>query len=684
MGKWGCWGFLGVYCIATAAVAAVSLTDMGPLEAELEAQLTSGDSAAPEDEFKLLLSMSDRAADSSYTDRRAYRYSVCYAASNLKKFDQALEAEKQLKADALAVQDEIGMAYAELCASYMATSHEQYELAFQQALFAAKRAEALPNYPKLSFRAGIMAGDLASRREHFDDAIENYQLALRGAENMEDKRRQASVNFSLSGVYQVMGQYAQALTILDKALQLAIESNQAKLQADINISRGSVFSSLGQLDNAQKVYEEVLDAARQTQDHDHENNSLVNLSDIALQRHQYAEAERRATEVKSLAEAHESWDIVATAEANIGMALAGEHHVELATPHIRAAMKYYEDQKQQLSQAEIQREWSEALAGNGRFEAALDAFKEYKKLTDNVLKGEREKAILQIQQQLDSEKKEKQIQLLSKENALQNADIENRKLEQRTWWLLAMLFGALFSLALLLYGRVRKVNMKLNEKNQELDFLSTRDPLTTLYNRRYFQTMIGSIDLSKAERRATATSEQTTRALYLIDIDHFKKINDHYGHAAGDAVLVETADRLRKGLREHDVIVRWGGEEFLVFAQQLPLARVHDLAHRILELFSFQSVAYQDKSIRITASVGYCLLPLRGESEQLLSWDRGVNIVDMALYLAKAHGRNRAYGVTALKSAAPEVMETIEKDLEVAWQNGLVELERCIGEGEPS
>jgi diguanylate cyclase (GGDEF)-like protein len=226
-----------------------------------------------------------------------------------------------------------------------------------------------------------------------------------------------------------------------------------------------------------------------------------------------------------------------------------------------------------------------------------------------------------------------------------------------------------------LYRKLRKTNRLLGEKNRELSFQSSRDPLTALYNRRYFQDFIGDAGGREERRRAGG---KTIEALLLIDLDHFKEINDHYGHAAGDSVLVAVAERLRETLRETDMIVRWGGEEFLVFVPATSAAKLDDIAARIMHAIASEPIEFQRNLIRVTASIGYAPMPLPPEDVSL-SWERAVGLIDMALYMAKLHGRNCAYGIRGLRRSDDESVAEIERDLEKAWEDGMVDLHLLPG-----
>jgi diguanylate cyclase (GGDEF)-like protein len=176
------------------------------------------------------------------------------------------------------------------------------------------------------------------------------------------------------------------------------------------------------------------------------------------------------------------------------------------------------------------------------------------------------------------------------------------------------------------------------------------------------------------ERRGAGTSgEEIVSAMFLLDVDHFKHINDTYGHGAGDAVLREIADALREILRETDMIVRWGGEEFLAFLPAVPRGSLDEVARRLLAGIPQRPIDYQGTPLSVNVSIGFAPFPL-APGAGAISWERAINIVDMALYLAKGHGRNRAYGVRGLAGLDPAAMDEIEHDIEKAWRAGLVDL----------
>lgn len=140
--------------------------------------------------------------------------------------------------------------------------------------------------------------------------------------------------------------------------------------------------------------------------------------------------------------------------------------------------------------------------------------------------------------------------------------------------------------------------------------------------------------------------------LVSFDIDHFKKINDTYGHFVGDEVLIATSSRLRNALRQNDYIIRWGGEEFLMCLRH-PASSGNSLGfvERMLNDFSHSTMTTSKGPLQVTASIGFKVAQCHSlrELEVLLS------DIDQYLYRAKEHGRNRAFGQTDMQEAVIEV-----------------------------
>jgi diguanylate cyclase (GGDEF)-like protein len=182
--------------------------------------------------------------------------------------------------------------------------------------------------------------------------------------------------------------------------------------------------------------------------------------------------------------------------------------------------------------------------------------------------------------------------------------------------------------------------------NRELTEASLTDALTGLRNRRYLK-----FHLEQAAPPSDAAVDRRQAApghfvLCLFDLDHFKQINDRFGHEIGDAVLVEVARRLRATLRSSDGLLRWGGEEFLVVGRGFDIEGSTEFARRVQACISAEPMRMANGQVlRVTCSLGFAPLPWIGVNGDRLSRDQVLNLADIALYLSKLEGRNRGYGV---------------------------------------
>jgi diguanylate cyclase (GGDEF)-like protein len=359
----------------------------------------------------------------------------------------------------------------------------------------------------------------------------------------------------------------------------------------------------------------------------------------------------------------------------VGQAYLGMGRLAEGKKQIEEGMDWYQRSGNKPDQQGVLVEYGDALERAGDLAGALAAYHRERALSNELFETRRQKAMMELQEKYEADKRQRQIELLRQENQVKSTELDNRRLQQRIWWLLAVVFALASVIVGILYRKVRHANAQLEVKNHELKQQSARDPLTALYNRRHFQEFMRGHQ-ETAQRGAVAganANEETVSAIYLMDVDHFKHINDTYGHGAGDAVLREIADALREILRETDMIVRWGGEEFLAFLPAVPRSSLDDVARRLLNGIPARTIEYQGMPLSVNVSIGFAPFPLAPGGKPM-SWERAVNLVDMALYLAKGHGRNRAYGVQGFARETGMTMEEIEQDIEAAWRAGSVEL----------
>ncbi|OAJ92682.1 sensor domain-containing diguanylate cyclase [Vibrio bivalvicida] len=177
---------------------------------------------------------------------------------------------------------------------------------------------------------------------------------------------------------------------------------------------------------------------------------------------------------------------------------------------------------------------------------------------------------------------------------------------------------------------IAKNKIHLTDSNQKLSDLSKTDGLTKLYNRAYWESCLQS----EFEHCQITGS---TSSLVIFDIDHFKRVNDTFGHTVGDAVIRHTANELKKASRESDICGRYGGEEFTVLLPGTCATQALYFTERLRKRIEQANVDYEQHSVKYTVSLGVCELSPYQTSH--LTW---LEHADKSLYFSKQTGRNRS------------------------------------------
>jgi diguanylate cyclase (GGDEF)-like protein len=216
------------------------------------------------------------------------------------------------------------------------------------------------------------------------------------------------------------------------------------------------------------------------------------------------------------------------------------------------------------------------------------------------------------------------------------------------------------------------VNNQLEKVNTQLEEISLTDQLTGLRNRHFLvHNLQNDINLILRQYTNIKSLNITERRngsdliFFLIDLDHFKQVNDVYGHSAGDAVLIQIKEILASVFRETDYLVRWGGEEFLVIARFTDRNNASVLAERLrdgVEQHSFD--IGQGNAISKTCSIGYASYPFLLEQPECLDWERVVDIADHCLYAAKKSNRNTWVGLSNIDCSEKDLFSNITEKTE--------------------
>ncbi len=202
-------------------------------------------------------------------------------------------------------------------------------------------------------------------------------------------------------------------------------------------------------------------------------------------------------------------------------------------------------------------------------------------------------------------------------------------------------------------------SQELQRKNLELQEISFTDALTGVWNRRYLEEILaaeaGQVVRNYERVRGGDIRKLDHRDLVfiMVDVDFFKQVNDLHGHPAGDRFLQRVAERLTKVVRKSDVLVRWGGEEFLIMSRSADPSGTPAFCERILDIMASEPFDLgHGVRVRKTCSVGWAPFPWSRRAYEALCAEETIELADNALYRAKAGGRNQGVGILPGDGAA--------------------------------
>ena len=633
----------------------------------------------PDRALPLLPALEAAARMASPKDRGRFLILSCDVQHRLGKHEQALAAcEQALEVGRQAGDTDI-VARAMLYKAYVLFSLNGVDSS-HQLVWDAEKLAATTQDLDLRVRLMVSSGESFAEEGNFPMALTKLQSAATLTRQNGNPTLTVISLDALAYLYMRMREPAKAFETLDEAMRVARQLNSPARMANLKTKEAILAMDSAQFERALKALLSAVELERRmgTGPMPMLANSLVNLSDCYLKLHDYHSALSYGQQALHQAVQLNDKNVRATALENIGQAYLGMGRLAEGKKNYEEGIAWDEKSGDKPNLQSVLAEYGQALERAGDLAGALRAYHRERALSNELFEKRRQKAVMELQEKYEADKRQRQIALLRQENQLKSTELDNRSLQQRIWWLLALVFALASVIVGILYRKVRQANAQLEEKNHALEQQSARDPLTALYNRRHFQEFMrdrpqAPLLAGGASSQGSGSGDEMIGALYLLDVDHFKHINDTYGHAAGDTVLREIADALRDILRETDMIVRWGGEEFLAFLPAVRRGSLDEVAQRLLDGIPARAIAYQGIKLTVNVSIGFAPFPLAPGGKPM-SWERAVNLVDMALYLAKGHGRNRAYGVRSFARDITLSIDEIEQDIEKAWRDGSVEL----------
>jgi diguanylate cyclase (GGDEF)-like protein len=471
-----------------------------------------------------------------------------------------------------------------------------------------------------------------------------------------------------AGLLATLNRFQDALDTVDESNLLAKKHGLPIQQARALLTDSEIAVRAGRAERARAALRDAAALLRSMKAEECLPAVMVKLADAEMRAGNVGRAQALSMDARAMAAARKDRDTVAAADFTLGLAQIRLHQAMAGQRAAQQALAWFRDDERYVP---MLLDYGHALAQAGDRDGALKVYDDAGRTLLALSRRDKELARESVIAAAEIQKKASENEALNRENAHKQRELEGERELKTLWWLLSIACALGAVVTALLYRRIRVSNRSLRAMNDTLYEQSTSDALTGLRNRNYFYQRAGSLF-----GPPTAGSDARMGAFFLMDIDRFKSINDTWGHAVGDDVLKAVAARLADSVRGDDLLIRWGGEEFLVFVPDIDDVEACAFARRLLHAVHATPVISGELSIATSVSVGFALGPMQCDGAQL-GWERLVHLSDLALYLSKAGGRNRAHGVCGPQALTAKTLAAMEQDLGKAAQAGVVELP-CI------
>jgi diguanylate cyclase (GGDEF)-like protein len=492
-------------------------------------------------------------------------------------------------------------------------------------------------------------------------ALPYLELALDLANKMHDDLRTVHAMLSLARIYTDSGNFDRATVQLAAARRLAIRLGDETSLVETEERAADIADRRGDRVDERRASLAGLEHAKRSGSSKWLELALVNLGDSYLKTRDFAESLKYSKQALPIMQRTNQHDDEQITLFNEGLAYIGLGSIKAGEKLAEGSITEALAGSDLLDAKELLREYADALEHAGYLMMAIQAYHRYDAISEKFMTNTRQRAFLELSAQFDDERKARELELLRRDNALKVSEMRGQRLLQQLIIAGALFIAVICAALVWAFARVSKMNDRLR-------FSSEHDPLTGLSNRRYFNECVLAVDGGRP----------VGGCVLLADLDHFKRINDTYGHPAGDAVLAAMSQRLTAALRENDKLVRWGGEEFLAMLGPMTPAQADLTAERLLQAVRCEPVLWNGQLIRCTISIGYACFPMAGSATDI-SLDSAISLVDKALYEAKRRGRDRACLIKVVCALDEKDLTTISSEFESATSDRRVQLVEILG-----
>lgn len=511
---------------------------------------------------------------------------------------------------------------------FRAVEHFTQSLAMQRAI--GNEREISNSLNNLGF---VYSTDLADYATSLSDHLE--ALAIR--ERLGDETGIALSLNNIGIVYARLREYDHALDYFARALALRKTlGNKARIAATLS-NIGDAYLDKHDPATAMRYQRAALALRIALEDRSAIALSRRTIGVIHLALHNLPAARRELLLAQQLAAASGDRGLVVQARLALSAYERERGAPPLAVAYAQAALALADSMRSRELSRQASTELAIAQEQQGELAQALDDFKRSKTLSDSIFNAQTSERIARLERAIGDQQRLRDLEALERSQADLRAKASERALQRNGAAAIALIIAIV---AFFLHRR-RVEGARLAES------LSVTDTLTGLRNRRYVQQTI-EMDVAASLRRTRAAqlralpADDADLVFFMLDLDHFKEINDEHGHAAGDRLLVDVSGVLRATCRDSDVVVRWGGDEFVIVARFTDRQISEVTAERLRgAVAAHVTVLPNGRRLRTTCSIGFAAFPFDLQEPAATTWEEVLAMADQTSYAAKRNGRNR-------------------------------------------
>ncbi|MCF7858616.1 MAG: GGDEF domain-containing protein [Candidatus Cloacimonetes bacterium] len=499
--------------------------------------------------------------------------------------------------------------------------------------------EALEIYLKRNDKANIARcynnmGNIYNNISMYNKAMEIHLKSLEIEEELGEKKGIISSLNNIGNIFKNISEFDQALENYQRALNLSYEIQDDKSISITLNNVGNIHLCKEDFENALEFYSRSLILKEKLQDNQSIASTYNNIGISYQGLKMYQKALQNYNKSLNMMNLLQNGNGIATAYLHIGIIHKEQNDTKNALFNLEKALNFAQNHNNKQIMLSCYNLLSEIYSEQKDYYKAFTAMKLYAQLKENMVSAQTQKTISELQISYETEKKQNEIEKLQTD-----AD-HNKLVSKRNDLFLIILVIILIVVAVLGffgYFELRQktsANKIIEEKNVELtvaykkmEELARTDMLTGLSNRR---------DMYQNIKHETDRFERNENpfTILMADIDNFKKVNDTYGHAAGDYVLTSISKLMISFMRKQDIVGRWGGEEFLLLLPDTDLDGGKKIAEKLRKRIKNEIINFKDYSINITVTIGVSVY------DRIHDVSESIKEADKAMYFGKIRNKD--------------------------------------------